>query len=330
MLKEYKRKLELDKNINFTEVPVKTWSDLISVEKTHRSKYDVPNKETEWIFRGTSKAEYPLRTTLERDISNIMGIDANNREHEKKLKDHLKKGLKDVSINKIESGLLRKFKRQCHHYTARIPEENNVIEWLALMRHYGAPSRLLDWTYSFYVAVFFALEHANQECAVWALEKYSLKKNREYKIPDQIWEVLSQDDDVEDCTTWKKVFKRSKPVPFVYPVTPLKLNERIVIQQGDFLCQGDISKTFEENLAAVLPNKKEKKDCGLFKYKINFNAEEYKEALLNLHRMNINRASLFPGLGGFAQSLKTLLLSPKNLIKADDDCKDKKVYKNQM
>jgi hypothetical protein len=30
--------------------------------------------------------------------------------------------------------------------------------------------------------------------------------------------------------------------------------------------------------------------------------------------MNINKATLFPGLGGFAESLKTLLVSPANLL----------------
>jgi hypothetical protein len=56
---------------------------------------------------------------------------------------------------RIESGLLRRFKRQAHHYISNPPEENDPLEWLALMQHYGAPTRLLDWTYSFFVALYF-------------------------------------------------------------------------------------------------------------------------------------------------------------------------------
>ena len=182
------------------------------------------------------------------------------------------------------------------------------------MRHYGAPSRLQDWSYSFYVALFFALREAGQACAVWALEKFSLIENRYAKIPFEVWKDLSEDKDITKYRTWKNVFTQGV-VPFVYPVNPFRLNERLVIQQSDFLCTGDISKPFEENLAAMLPEDKGQNNFKLYKYEIDFSGKERQKALLHLHRMNINEATLFPGLGGFARSLKHLLTSPKNLLK---------------
>ena len=44
------------------------------------------------------------------------------------------------------------------------------MEWLALMRHYGAPCRLLDWTHTFWAAVFFAIEKATDFCSVWVVD----------------------------------------------------------------------------------------------------------------------------------------------------------------
>jgi hypothetical protein len=107
---------------------------------------------------------------------------------------------------------------------------------------------------------------------------------------------------------------------FVFPTNPFRLNERLVIQQGDLLCQGDISRTFEENLAAVLPAVTSKAPSKLRKYTLNFAAKERQKALLALQRMNVSRATLFPGLEGFSKSLKTLLVSPKKLLYPGNPC----------
>src|SRR3989304_1877564 len=39
-----------------------------------------------------------------------------------------------------------------------------------IMQHYGAPTRLLDFTYSVYVAAYFAVEEAEDDCVVWAVD----------------------------------------------------------------------------------------------------------------------------------------------------------------
>ena len=57
-------------------------------------------------------------------------------------------------------------------YASIAPAENEKVEWLALMQHYGAPTRLLDWTNSAYVALHFALNNrkSTEDCAVWAID----------------------------------------------------------------------------------------------------------------------------------------------------------------
>jgi len=189
----------------------------------------------------------------------------------------------------------------------------------------GAPTRLLDWTYSFYVALFFAISEAKFQngtvsAAVWALEKKSIIE--ELKRREPVISVSLEGDEHVTCQTWEKVFNRRNPAAFVYPANPFRLNERLVIQQGDFLCPGDITKTFEDNLVAVLPNRANNKH-KLVKCTIELDPPKRRKVLLRLHTMNINRATLFPGLGGFAESLKTLIVSPKNLIKSASVCKSR-------
>jgi hypothetical protein len=322
----------LEENKHYKKDSKSKWCELVDIEKNHK-----PNHER-WIFKGVEDSDYHLLTTLERAAANIHGIDPNDEEKTKDLNGLLGKGLlypefnkrKRIPITDIESGLIRRFKRQCHHYNGKTPEEDNILEWLALMRHYGAPTRLLDWTYSFYVALFFALSDATpgKACAVWALETKSITDNLEDTKPEAfkklkvVFTKLSQDEHVRR-QTWKQVFAARRPNTFVYPVNPFRLNDRLVIQQGVFLCPGNIKKTFEDNLAEVLPEDGGKNNYKLIKYVIKCDPKERRNILLNLQRMNINKATLFPGLGGFAESLKTLMVYP-NLIKADSECPPKR------
>ena len=74
------------------------------------------------------------------------------------------------------------------------------------------------------------------------------------------------------------------------------MNERLTIQQGLFLCPAQVSTGFEENLQAMGTQ-------GTKIEKLIFPANLREEILAELNKMNINRASLFPGIDGFAQSL---------------------------
>lgn len=44
-----------------------------------------------------------------------------------------------------------------------IPQNNEYLEWLSIMQHYGAPTRLLDFSYSMYVALFMAMDISRQQ-----------------------------------------------------------------------------------------------------------------------------------------------------------------------
>lgn len=58
----------------------------------------------------------------------------------------------------VEVKLVREFARKAHLHLApsELPAPDDTLEWLSLMQHHGAPTRLVDWTYSLPVALFFA------------------------------------------------------------------------------------------------------------------------------------------------------------------------------
>jgi hypothetical protein len=74
------------------------------------------------------------------------------------------------------------------------------------------------------------------------------------------------------------------------------MNERLTIQQGLFLCPAIVRQSFEQNLEATRLQ-------GTTIEKLTFPASLREDILAELNKMNINRATLFPGLDGFAQSL---------------------------
>ena len=87
------------------------------------------------------------------------------------------------------------------------------------------------------------------------------------------------------------------PAPLcVAPIQPFRMNERLTIQQGLFLCPAQISSTFEDNLSAMSLR-------GAKFEKFLLGEGLRRQILSELNQMNINRASLFPGIDGFAQSL---------------------------
>jgi hypothetical protein len=257
--------------------------------------------EKQWLFRGQKNSSWGLKSTLEREIVDF-GIDMKQ-------------------APEIERGLLRKFRRQCHNYTTNVPEEDDSLEWLALMRHYGAPVRLLDWTYSFFVATYFAIEFTEEaQCAVWAINMDWMKKPLQAVLKAVLsqredagdaWEAWDKDDDLLEQSTFRTLFMRKQPLSLVAAVNPQRLIDRQLIQQGVFLCPGDVSDTFESNLITLLSELKSEAKDNFVKIKIDTSLEIRKDILLRLQRMNMNNATLFPGLAGFAQSLRTLMIKPE-------------------
>ena len=73
------------------------------------------------------------------------------------------------------------------------------------------------------------------------------------------------------------------------------MNDRLNIQQGTFICQGDMSATLMDNIRNM--NSFELQ-TNVAKINLKFNKEKLHKAAIDLRRMNVDSATLFPGIGG--------------------------------
>lgn len=277
--------------------PVKTLAELR--ERINAIKAAHPN--ISYIFRGQT-SEHPLATSLERVCTQVDGGLSHAREREWRI--------------------IREFKRRYHHYASHVPDEKRHLEWLSVMQHHGAPTRLLDWTYSIYVAAYFAAESAQSslsehkkqppKAAVWMLNA-TWATEATARLFDAVGrggyirkKLPDHEDEEVFADTFGVVSTRSmvlpdsgrEPIPCICPLSPFRLNERLTIQKGLFTCVGDVRKTFVENLQ-VLTEHDQKPNVVRF----IIDGENPRDTLEELFFMNITQATLFPGLDGFARSL---------------------------
>lgn len=104
------------------------------------------------VFRGQENAEWEITSTFERTYKGIFFPVGKDRESFLRIK---------------ELDLIASFKRDAMQYLEQEPHD--VCEWLSLMRHYGAPTRIVDFTESPFVALHFALSDKSESAfAVWS------------------------------------------------------------------------------------------------------------------------------------------------------------------
>jgi len=91
------------------------------------------------------------------------------------------RGKKPADLVKQEKNLMWVFKTQARPHLASLP--TSEVEWLVVAQHHGLPTRLLDWSLSPLVALFFAVQSGSKsDGAVYVHDKEVFKHEEDISL----------------------------------------------------------------------------------------------------------------------------------------------------
>lgn len=272
-------------------IRVNSWNELQEALYADSFDNNIGRFRSAFAFRGLSSAEYDLKTSLIR-----LGGDYASLEHH----------------------ILRNFRKYAHR---DVFERDSVWHWLSTAQHHGLPTRLLDWTYSPFVAMHFATDDINKfnvDAAIWMVDYVkaheALPEPLKSKFKEEGSEIFTVDlltssfekQEVFVTPTIKtvssyhvetrslKTFDSLSPSPFLLFFEPPSIDDRIVNQFAIFSVISDPSVQLQVWL----------EQYPKIYRKIIIPSELKWEIRDKLDQANITERVLFPGLDGLAKWLK--------------------------
>lgn len=231
------------------------------------------------VFRGMRNEHHALLTSLDR-----LGMEESGKPHRGTM---------------FEKDLLAAFIRRSRSHLPQRPE--NPWEYRALAQHYGLPTRLLDWTFSPLVALWFAVKEAPGEAsagarpdaAVWALDWVEMHRRFGWETHPYDAEAL-----LHRLGGGQQDWGATSPAadPFAALFLPPAMDGRISAQSGAFTVASETGLSFDEFLRAS--------GMGHVLRKVTIAQDARRDLLAELDGLGVHEESLFPGLDGVARSIR--------------------------
>jgi hypothetical protein len=252
------------------EIRIADWNEL--TEQVYKGSWDagIARFRPTIAFRGLSNANYALKSGLIR----LGG-----------------------SSERLEGHLLRNFRKYARRDS--MPGDS-IWDWMALAQHHGLPTRLIDWTYSPYVAMHFAtakLEDFDTDGVIWSVDFAKANELIPAELKAKLQEEGSYTFTVEmlnGIATMPAEFDRLASEPFVVFFEPPSLDDRIVNQFALFSLMSSPTAALDDWLT------EHPELCR----KIIIPAAAKWEVRDKLDQANITERVLLPGLDGLSSWLK--------------------------
>lgn len=267
--------------MNVTTTAVSSWGQLM--EELYRESWNerIQRFRSPFVYRGMGNVDNVLSPSLMR----------------------LAEGHEDIS--RLETHLLRNFRKYAH---ADAAAGDSIWNWLALAAHHGLPTRLLDWTYSPFVALHFATENvALYDCdaVVWCVNHRETNR----RLPPALCEVANREgsdvftvDMLSSVASSLEKLEQLSQEDFVVYMEPPSLDARIVNQFALFSLMSKPGKPLDEWLGS-------QSDLSR---RIVIPASLKWEVRDKLDQAGVTERMLFPGLDGLSAWLARYYMPKTN------------------
>jgi hypothetical protein len=259
------------------EIRVESWIELQERLFEESWKEQLGRFRSDLAFRGQSDARAGLATSLAR-----LGGD----------------------YAELENHLLRNFRKYARRDAVSV---DSSWDWLALAKHHHLPTRVVDWSYSPYVALHFATmsaTRANGDAAVWCVDFVRAAE----ALPPPLREALEAErsnvfttEMLAAAADGLRELEDLAGDPFPVFFEPPSLDDRIVNQYALFSLMSSATASHDDWLAAHPELAR----------KVVIPAELLWEVRDKLDQANVTERVLFPGLDGLSAWL-TRHYSPRD------------------
>lgn len=256
--------------IDVTEVRVRNWHELNEAFYEQAWRPELGRYRSPFAFRGLADADFPLTPALKRLTGDYV---------------------------ELERHLLRNFRKYALRH---VVERDSFWNWLTVAQHYGLPTRMLDWTFSPFVALHFTLANVEKyhlDGVVWAVNYMQLHT----LLPEPLKRVLSAEG--SDVFTVEMLgstiaslgeMDRLTEGKFALFLEPPSMDDRIVNQAALFSVASDPELAMDDWL----------KGHPEMWRKIVIPASLKWEFRDKLDQMGVTERVLFPGLEGLSRWLR--------------------------
>jgi hypothetical protein len=270
----------LDTTVEFT-----TCDELIAAILKHST--------TDLIYRGQRTFKWPLACTVSRclrdqaraggpiplELMDSMVVDQGWSEHVRRTEDRLLRDFMTETADLEISGL---------------PDTYDRLGWWELMQHHQAPTRLLDWTRSPFIGLWFAYwRHADGDAALWIFDARNSWINHLDSmagIEPSGWKGFLDDRRWQNRVAEAAVAKRS--------MVPLVVNPRVAVPRV----------VAQQSILTLIPNVDSPQSLGHFVLSklatsIRLKAAWKSEIVRLCESLGLNEVSLFRDLDSVGRAL---------------------------